>query len=222
MPSTNGPNDYIKKIVKKEGGNSLSFNAKGFTTPLYTEVPKLFSSDGPHSFTKKDFASKYDLCYLGMSPMQIRLLKVCTKEEIEKCFGLIVNKNEHQYINCLDPKLITKVERLKVCTKEEIEKCFGLIVNKNEHQYINCLDPKLITKVERLKVCTKEEIEKCFGLIVNKNGHQYINCLYPKLITKVERLWMIVHQKPYILASRIIILGMARGILCEQKGKQLN
>ncbi|CAK9272563.1 unnamed protein product [Sphagnum jensenii] len=146
MPSTNGPNDYIKKIVKKEGGNSLSFNAKGFTTPLYTEVPKLFSSDGPHSFTKKDFASKYDLCYLGMSPMQIRLLKVCTKEEIEKCFGLIVNKNGHQYINCLDPKLITKV----------------------------------------------------------------------------ERLWMIVHQKPYILASRIIILGMARGILCEQKGKQLN
>jgi len=70
-------------------------------------------------------------------------------------------------------------------------------------------------QIRLLKVCTKEEIEKCFGLIVNKNGHQYINYLDPKLITKVERLWMIVHQKPYVLASRIIILGMARGIMCE-------
>jgi hypothetical protein len=33
---------------------------------------------------------------------------------------------------------------------------------------------------------------------------------------------MIVHQKPYILASRIITLGMAKNIVCEQKGKQLN
>ncbi len=33
---------------------------------------------------------------------------------------------------------------------------------------------------------------------------------------------MIVHQKPYVLTSRIITLGMARGIMCEQKGKQLN
>jgi hypothetical protein len=33
---------------------------------------------------------------------------------------------------------------------------------------------------------------------------------------------MIVHQKPYVLASRIIILGMAKGFMCEQKGKQLN
>jgi len=77
-------------------------------------------------------------------------------------------------------------------------------------------------QIRLLKVCTKEEIEKCFGLIVNKNEHQYINCLDPKLITKVERRWMIVHQKPYVLASRIIILGMARGIMCEHKGKQLN
>jgi hypothetical protein len=33
---------------------------------------------------------------------------------------------------------------------------------------------------------------------------------------------MIVHQKPYVLASRIITLGMVKGIMCEQKGKQLN
>ncbi len=44
--------------------------------------------------------------------INIRLLRDCTKEEIEKCFGPIVNKNEHQYIKCLNPKLITKVEKL--------------------------------------------------------------------------------------------------------------
>jgi len=105
MPSTSGPNDYIKKILNKEGRSSLSFNVRGFTTPLYTKVPELFNSDGSHSFTRKDYENKYDLCFLGMSPKQIRLLKDCTKEEIEKCFGPIVNKNGHQYIKCLNPKL---------------------------------------------------------------------------------------------------------------------
>jgi hypothetical protein len=66
---------------------------------------------------------------------------------------------------------------------------------------------------------TKEEIEKLFGLVVNKNGHRYTKRSYPELIVKVERLWMIVHQKPYVLASRIIKLGMARRIVCEMKGK---
>ncbi len=67
MPFASGPNDYIKKIVKKEGGSSLNINARGFITPLYVEVPELFNSDGPCNFTKKKFADKYDLCYLGMN-----------------------------------------------------------------------------------------------------------------------------------------------------------
>jgi hypothetical protein len=33
---------------------------------------------------------------------------------------------------------------------------------------------------------------------------------------------MIVHQKPYALASRIIMLGITRNIVCERKGKQVN
>jgi hypothetical protein len=96
MPSTSGPNDYIKKIVKKKGKSSLSLSAKGFTTPLHMEVLELFSSNGLCNFTRKDFVDKYDLCYLGMSPKQIKLPRDCTKEEIEKCFGPIVNKNGHQ------------------------------------------------------------------------------------------------------------------------------
>jgi hypothetical protein len=48
-------------IVKKEGGSSLSLNAKGFTTPLYTEVPELFNGNGTCNFSRKDFAEKYDL-----------------------------------------------------------------------------------------------------------------------------------------------------------------
>jgi len=97
MPFASGPNDYIKKFVKKEGGNSLNLSARGFITPLYVEVPELFNNDGSCSFTRKTFVNKYDLCYLGMSPKHIRLRKDCTKEEIEKCFGVVVNKNMHQY-----------------------------------------------------------------------------------------------------------------------------
>jgi len=61
-----------------------------------------------------------------------------------------------------------------------------------------------------------------FDLVVNKNGHRYTNCSYPELIVKAERLWMIVHKKPCVLASRIITIGMARGIAYEMKKKQLN
>jgi hypothetical protein len=57
---------------------------------------------------------------------------------------------------------------------------------------------------------------------VNKNGHRYIQCLELELTAKVEKLWMIMHQKSYVLASRFITLSMARGIMCEEKGKQLN
>ncbi len=109
MPSTSGPSDCIKKIVKKEGGNSLSLSARGFTTPLYTKVPKLFNDNGTCSFSRRDFVEKYYLCCLGMSPKHIKILKDCMKKEIDKCFGPIVNKNGHRYIECLDPELIAKV-----------------------------------------------------------------------------------------------------------------
>jgi len=62
MLSTSGPNDCIKKIVKKEGESSLSLNVRGFTSPLYAKVPELFSDDGTCNFSRKDFVEKYDLC----------------------------------------------------------------------------------------------------------------------------------------------------------------
>jgi hypothetical protein len=69
--------------------------------------------------------------------------------------------------------------------------------------YVNSpgMNPK---QIKIPKDCMKKEIEKCFGLVVNKNGHKYIECLDPELITKVEKLWMIIHQKPYVLASRFL------------------
>jgi hypothetical protein len=67
MPSTSGPSDCDKKIVKKEGESFLNLSARGFTTPLYTKVPKLSSGNGTCNFSRKDFVEKYNLCYLGMS-----------------------------------------------------------------------------------------------------------------------------------------------------------
>jgi len=59
-----------------------------------------------HNDWNKKVAKKYDLCSIGLSPKQIKIPKDCTKEEIEKCFGLIVNKNGYRYIECSNPKLI--------------------------------------------------------------------------------------------------------------------
>jgi hypothetical protein len=90
-----GPVITLKKCIKK-GKSSLSFNARGFTTPMNMEVLKLLSSNGLCSFSRKDFVEKYDLCYLGISAKKIRLPRDCLKEEIKKCFGHVVNKNKHR------------------------------------------------------------------------------------------------------------------------------
>lgn len=84
MPSTSGPNDGNEK-VKKEG-KSFSFRAKGFTTLLYIEVLPLFSVNLVEgcSFTRKYFVNKYDLCYMGMNPKQVKIPRDYIKEEIEK------------------------------------------------------------------------------------------------------------------------------------------
>jgi hypothetical protein len=44
----------------------------------------------------------------------------------------------------------------------------------------------------------------------------------PKFIGNVESLWMIIHQKPYVPPSRLISMGMARGLACEKMGKMMN
>jgi len=108
MPSTSGHNDWNKKVNKESGSSGLNFNGKGFATPLYVEVPPLFCCNGSSSFTRKEFAKKYDLCSINLNPKHIRILKDCTKE-IEKCFGPIVNKNRYRYTKCSNLELIATI-----------------------------------------------------------------------------------------------------------------
>jgi len=82
VPTINGPNDWSKRIKKEVGSYAPSFSIWGFVMPVYVKVPNLFSSNGICSFIRKYFVEKYDLCYKGMSPKQIRIPKDCTKEEI--------------------------------------------------------------------------------------------------------------------------------------------
>jgi len=60
------------------------------------------------------------------------------------------------------------------------------------------------------KVCT------IFGPIVNRNGYNYMHNKHPDFIPKVKTLWMIAHQKPYLLTSRLIPLGMVRRLMFER------
>jgi hypothetical protein len=67
-----------------------------------------------------------------------------------------------------------------------------------------------------------EEVHKYFGPIHNKNGYSYVFSEDLEVIAKVEALWMVVHQKPFFLVSRIISLGMAKKIVLDFKGKKMN
>ncbi len=53
-----------------------------------------------HNDWSKKVAKKYDLCSISLSPKHINISKDCTKKEIEKCFGLLVNKNGYRYTEC--------------------------------------------------------------------------------------------------------------------------
>ncbi len=78
---------------------------------------------------------------------------------------------------------------------------------------------------KRIKIprdVTMEEIHKYFGPVHNKNGYSYVFNENPEIIAKVESLWMIIHQKTYVPASRIIFLGMARRVVMDLKGDKMN
>ncbi len=108
MLSTSGPNDGNKKVKK---GGSFSFNARGFTTLLYVKAPPLSSVNprGGCSFIRKTFANKYDLCYVGLSPKQVKVPRDCIREDIDKkCFDLVVNKIGNLYVECSNPNSLQK------------------------------------------------------------------------------------------------------------------
>ncbi len=70
-PTSSGPDDYNRELNKEGGSLGLSLSARSFMAPLYVEVPELLINDGSYSFMQKDFANKYDMCCVGMSPKQI-------------------------------------------------------------------------------------------------------------------------------------------------------
>ncbi len=97
-----GHNSDINKKVKKEDVNS-NLSVRGFAKACFGEIPELLPIIDNCDFTKKKFEDKFDLGFIGLNPRQIKLLRYCTKEEVEKLFGSIVNKNGHQYMECMNP-----------------------------------------------------------------------------------------------------------------------
>jgi hypothetical protein len=69
---------------------------------------------------------------------------------------------------------------------------------------------------------TLEDVLNIFGQVVNRNGYNYVHCENPELIVKVVRLFMIIHQKSCVPITWIISVGVAKGIVCEEKGKKMN
>ncbi len=89
--------------------------------------------------------------------------------------------------------------------------------------YEFCLEGVSPKKVRIPRDVTMEEVHKFFGLVHNKNGYIYVFSEDPTMIAKVESLWMVIHQNPFVFTSRIILLGMARGMVMElNKGRKMN
>ncbi len=70
----------------------MNLSSKGFITLVYEEVLELLPNDNNRCISHKEFVEKYDLCHVGFSPKQIKMLRYCTKEELLSLFGPIVNK----------------------------------------------------------------------------------------------------------------------------------
>lgn len=80
----------------------------------------------------------------------------------------------------------------------QFTKCYGLSFEGSSLKYV---------KVPR--DITLEEVNNIFGPVMNRNGCSYVHNDDPNFIKKVKTLWMVVHQKPYLLTSMLISLGMA-------------
>ncbi len=72
------------------------------------------------------------------------------------------------------------------------------------------------------KDVTLEDVLNIFGQVVNRNGYNYVHCENPELVAKVEILLMIIYQKSCVPITWIILVGVARGIVCEENGKKMN
>ncbi len=79
------------------------------------------------------------------------------------------------------------------------------------------LSPKRIRILRNVII---EEIHKYFGHVHNQNGYSYVFNENLEIIAKVESLW--IHQKTCVRLSRIIFLGMARGVVMDLKGDKMN
>jgi hypothetical protein len=97
-------------------------------------------------------------------------------------------------------------------------------ISKKEfvEKYEFCCEDLSPKHVRVPKDISLKDISKFFGPIVNKNGYSYEFTKDLVFIEKVEKLWMVVHQKPCMLAPRLIALGMVKGLACEKMGKKMN
>lgn len=68
----------------------------------------------------------------------------------------------------------------------------------------------------------ESKVEVVFGGLVNKNGYKYMQCGNPELIACIENLWMVLHQKTWLPSSCLILIAMAKGIVCEKGSHVMN
>ncbi len=122
-----GHNNDIDKKVKKEDVNP-NLNAQGFAKTCFGEIPKLLPLVHNCGFTRKKFEDKYDLGFIGLNLRHIKLPRDCTKEEVEKLFGPIVNKNGDCYMECTNPKIFAQVERLWMITHQKPYILFSKVI----------------------------------------------------------------------------------------------
>jgi hypothetical protein len=106
-----GHNNDINKKVKKVDVNPI-LNARGLAEACFDEIRELLPPVHISGFIRIFFEDKYNLGFIGLNLRLIRLPKDYTKEEVEKLFGSIVNKNGHCYMECTNPEILAQVKRL--------------------------------------------------------------------------------------------------------------
>lgn len=104
-------NGATRVKVKVEGlGKKKSTTA--WTPPMYAEPPELFSVLENRGRSRREFAEKYGLAYLGGGPKSLKEGVDYSEEEMVAFYGPMIGKSNYRYTDCSDESVLARTEFL--------------------------------------------------------------------------------------------------------------
>ena len=100
-----------KSKVKIEGSSRKKCSTS-WTQPMYSDPPELFPEIENRGRSRREFAEKYGLAYLGGGPKSLKEGVDYTEEEMVAFYGPIIGKCNYRYTDSTDEAVLARTEFL--------------------------------------------------------------------------------------------------------------